>query len=88
MAIRVIKGVAPLNIPASAEETRVSANAKSIQGIDTHRRLTMKRYFHAHFGGRGVLVTRLKTTRVAAPKAIRVKATPTGVNASRPTIIK
>ena len=88
IAMRAIKGVAPLIIPASADETLVSPNPNSIQGIDTHSTLATKRYFHDHRGGSEVLVTTLTMIKVTAPNAMRENATPTGVNTSSPTMMK
>ncbi|CAB5015753.1 unannotated protein [freshwater metagenome] len=88
VAIKVTNGVAPLMIPASAEEIWVSPNAKANQGNVATNSAVKNSGFQTDRGASFVFVAALKTNSVKSPSTIRPNATPAGVRDSRPSFMK
>ena len=88
VAIKVNNGVAPLMIPASAEEIWISPNAKANQGTVATNSAVKNSGFQTDHGGSLVPVAALKISKVSKPSTMRPNATPAGVNDSRPSFMK
>ena len=89
IATSVISGVAPLMIPASADEMCCSLKAKkqpaarsSSSSAATNSGPQYRR------GGSGVRVTALTISIVTRPRNSRLSTTPAGVSDSRPSLMK
>ena len=88
IATRVRSGVAPLMMPASADDTYCSLNAKSSQPRLVMRIAARNSGRQYRRGGRGVRVTALTMSIVTMPRNSRLNTTPAGVSDSRPILMK
>jgi hypothetical protein len=75
-------------MPASADEIRSSPKAKSSQGTEVISAAATNSGTHDRRDGSAVRVTALITSMVTSPRARRLRATPAGVSASSPSLMK